>query len=605
MSAPPSYEDASAPPPSHDDLTAPFANLNIKPLPHYPDPDTCLAHLKLLFAFESLKEDVGYTDGLWGIWDTRANGKLITTEDGEVREHAADEGHDSDVDDKQKFLSQIREKRWALFVARAVDRYEAWWDSLGTPRPLIETDMDEIQTVAYEYFPKIEDPTFWDKKSLPPLDVLMVFHSHLLNPYNFLEDCMRRGHRQLWQSGMPWHLVNAAIDESFNYNIPDDDKRRWLSQTGRSWENADDSLFKSTKCPGCQMPMNIPWTTCSLDEDSKSFQRPGLIGSGYGDGKLDHRCSSCGIRVTKELLSVAKFCRDSRHLLTKGYPMPGTILNPSKGMPEAWVRYPRQQWNYQTFANRMIKLVLRIQIQDLLKDPDLDKPPTMETVRKMIEDEALIKQSALRVIHEGSTDARSTRKRAVPPIGRICIRKMMSRYWENFSPFALDLCGAVMRQGIFSEKMCKMDWLHSPTARETMGRLCTKYERFMKIMASYERKLVVPTLDVDLAWHTHQLSPLAYYDHTTHVTKKFIRHDDKVEDDKLSDGFEFTSKVYQESYNEPYSECTCWYCESVRASHISSVGKMFGLSKNEKSKHILTNTRWLMWSWIVCGPSPT
>lgn len=414
-------------------------------------------------------------------------------------------------------------------------------------------------------------------------DVLMVYHAHMLNPYNFLEDCLRAGLRNLWGYGMPWKLVNAAIDGSFNYSVSDDDKARWVASTGRSWDNAEDPLVKSLTCPVCSTHVSIPWTTCNLDENPKTSDDPGLIGSGYGDGQLDIACSSCGTRINRELLSVAKFCNDARDLLVKNLPMPGTVLDPISGEPEAFQPRLKDQLNPQTFPNRMIKLVLRIEIQDLLKNPNPAQPPTVDTVRKMVED-VLGKQSALRVVDQGSPASRSMRPMKVAPTTRLCVRKMMSRYWENFSPFALDLCGATMRQGIFSEKMYKIDWLHSPAARETMDRLCIKYQRFVTIMAENPRGIAVPTLDVDLAWHTHQLSPAAYYAYTKTATKKFIRHDDKVDEDNLKRGFEWTSKTYQEKYGEVYSECTCWYCESVRTSHISSIGKVLGMSTNEKSK---------------------
>jgi hypothetical protein len=232
------------------------------------------------------------------------------------------------------------------------------------------------------------------------------------------------------------------------------------------------------------------------------------------------------------------------------------------------------------FPNRMIQHVLRTQIQTLLDNPDPEDPPTMENVRKMIESDALFSNSAVATIL-GQT---LPKKVSVPQVSKVCIRKMMSRYWENFSPFALDLSGCVMRQGIFSEKMCKLDWLHSPTAKWTMHGCCFKYKRFIRIIARNPRKMAVPTLDIDLAWHTHQLTPSSYYKFTTKMTFKFVRHDDKIEDEKLNDGFEWTSKTYQEMYDVVYSECTCWYCESVRAAHVSSAGRLLKLSHSEKSK---------------------
>lgn len=83
---------------------------------------------------------------------------------------------------------------------------------------------------------------------------------------------------------------------------------------------------------------------------------------------------------------------------------------------------------------------------------------------------------------------------------RLSIRKMMSRYWENSSIFALDLIGAVIRQGTFIEKMHSIDWIHSPALASTEQRLKEKYGRYFAILARNPGQLVVPTLDVDLAW---------------------------------------------------------------------------------------------------------
>lgn len=83
---------------------------------------------------------------------------------------------------------------------------------------------------------------------------------------------------------------------------------------------------------------------------------------------------------------------------------------------------------------------------------------------------------------------------------RVSIRKMMSRYWENSSIFALDLIGAVIRQGTFIEKMHTIDWIHSPALASTEQRLMEKYDRYFAILARHPGQLVVPTLDVDLAW---------------------------------------------------------------------------------------------------------
>ena len=158
---------------------------------------------------------------------------------------------------------------------------------------------------------------------------------------------------------------------------------------------------------------------------------------------------------------------------------------------------------------------------------------------------------------------------------KIAVRRMMSRYWDNSSQFALDLVGAVVRQGTFVQKMDNIDWLHSPAVLETTLRLTRKYAIFFSIMSSNPGRMAVPTLDVDLAWHTHQLAPSRYFEYSMHRTSQdgrratFIDHDDKVAEVKLSDGFEWTSKMYRKLTDGGiYSECTCWYCEATRGSDL-------------------------------------
>lgn len=179
MSAPPAYEEvgSSADPPGYVDLdlTASFANLRVDSSPHDPDPDTCLVHLKLLFAFQNLKDDIGYTDGIFGIWDSRADCNIVVAENGDLEEHPYTEGGDADADaqERRKSLSVVREKRWALFVARAVDRYESWWNTVTGERPLVESDMNARDSLAFSNFPLIEESSYWEKRSLPPLGMLI------------------------------------------------------------------------------------------------------------------------------------------------------------------------------------------------------------------------------------------------------------------------------------------------------------------------------------------------------------------------------------------------------------------------------------------------
>jgi hypothetical protein len=95
-----------------------------------------------------------------------------------------------------------------------------------------------------------------------------------------------------------------------------------------------------------------------------------------------------------------------------------------------------------------------------------------------------------------------------------------------------------------------------------MRRLLVRYTRFFTILSAHPDGFACPTLDIDLAWHTHQLSPRSYFRYSVGEAGVFVDHNDRVDEEKLGSSFEWTAKIYQEKYGEVYSECTCWYCES-------------------------------------------
>lgn len=301
-----------------------------------------------------------------------------------------------------------------------------------------------------------------------------------------------------------------------------------------------------------------------------------MIGTGYGDRDLSYVCHRCGGEINHDLLRVAKFRKETENLIMKDWPLGGTILSPSTGAPEAaierdWHKYPN------TFPNRLVGMELRTNILELI-NPNSTNRPTMNDVKGLIE-KAIANRAIVKKVNSKTAVESGVLLRGE----RLAIRKMMSRYWENSSIFALELGGAVIRQSVFVDKMHGLDWLHSPAATATMNRLLIKYSRFIDIIATHAYNTAVPTLDVDLGWHTHQLSPKSYYDYTVQRCKKFIDHDDKIDEDALSSGFEWTSKTYEKLFQEVYSECTCWYCEGISLS--------FSLPTHPSINFLLTNQK--------------
>ena len=341
--------------------------------------------------------------------------------------------------------------------------------------------------------------------------------------------------------------------------------------------------FKRVQCPNCQTHQEVPWTTCcdyAVDESepmrSLADNTDAMLASGEGfcDRDFASLCPGCETRLTHNVLRAGRFCTDVRQLLSQSTPLPGTIVG-LRGLPFRYGVYQDTAWNgvYSKVNNLLLfGLGKKIVEQPSLNGDGLNQ--SMARIRDTIGETIAENKKYMRTVRDAAS-YRMTR------LERIGVRKMMSRYWENSSPFAIDLVGAVIRQGDFVEKMHNIDWLHSPALPATATRLIFKYERFVSLMED-PGHMAVPTLDVDLAWHTHQLNPPSYMKYIVDKTRQYIDHDDKVAETALNDAFAWTSKTYEKKYGDKYSECTCWYCEAIRESNTSLSSKIFSKGKERK-----------------------
>jgi hypothetical protein len=360
-----------------------------------------------------------------------------------------------------------------------------------------------------------------------------------------------------WATDFPWQLIDAAIDnKSLDYNPGDEAMEHFTKNTGHQWENLDDSDEKELKCLSCSSPFKVAWTSGDFGTDPDG---PFDNCAGYADKDFMAYCqsSTCRFKHDHQTLRVARFHQDVEDLLHVHRPLPGTYLN-LQGMP----KYSSDAM----FPNQLIQASKGIVSEHTRPKGSVQD---MTGVKKLIES-LMADIKVLGSIHSNARYAFRLQREQ-----RISIRRMMSHYWENSSIFGLDLVGAVIRQGTFIQKMDNLDWIHSPAVAATMDRLIRKYGIFFQIMISHANQMAVPTLDVDLAWHTHQMSPERYFTYSQTQSAavrgipSFIDHDDKVDEGKLSDAFQWTSKKYKEITNgELYSECTCWYCEATRETFL-------------------------------------
>lgn len=328
----------------------------------------------------------------------------------------------------------------------------------------------------------------------------MVWHAHLLNPHDFLEDCIRYDKKLLWNTGLPLPIISQCIDNrTFKYRTSDNAPDQFRRTNGLRWDSLDDDQQPIVNCPKCAKAKQVVWTTLTTTD---LWREPYYKDRGIGlaDPHFEMSCDRCFTTSTHETLRVQKFQRDRKALLKEDLPMPGTYLN-TEGQYAAAFYDQTACRNIKQAVEKAKHAIGRLQpIVNMSKHAPFFPNELLKTFRsprfETLDKPGISMDDVRKIIEQG---IQNLPNRGLGP-EKFAVRNMMSRYWDNSSIFALDLVGAVIRQGTFVEKMHAIDWLHSPAAQSTMKRLLIKYERYFTILKLYPGKTAVPTLDVDLAW---------------------------------------------------------------------------------------------------------
>jgi hypothetical protein len=163
---------------------------------------------------------------------------------------------------------------------------------------------------------------------------------------------------------------------------------------------------------------------------------------------------------------------------------------------------------------------------------------------------------------DGKTNSRQTR---IAPVEG---HPEIQTYFELFrraseTDLVVQLRGAVFRQTSFIDKMNNHLWIRSPFVSGTLRRAVPRYEKFLELMRVYPGKMFVPTLDIDLVWHTHQCQAHLYAKGTRETVGRFINHDDSIAKPRLKDGSATTRGLWRVRYGTEYRICGCWDCEGL------------------------------------------
>ncbi|KAJ3193248.1 hypothetical protein HK101_005147, partial [Irineochytrium annulatum] len=369
------------------------------------------------------------------------------------------------------------------YLCHAEQRYLMWLDYLKEERP---------------------DPS---ATPLPPLDVALIWHSHMLSPLRYYEDFYHIYNTTTSPYMMPIQRMHEVAGK--DYLPVDGSKEVWEAFTGEPFTlPLGDMTPFNFRCPFC-------YGVTGVDADQFVLFR-------MKDGSI--RCNNCGAICTSDNVSAKRFLDDVKTFRDYRRPLKGTPLDEKTGV----INLPKATADLQIIFSSPDAMLSR-------GNPgnwgncnwigiDADLAAVLQNLRT---------------------------NRSLVQVRKSTLPKMVRAYRNQPIPLSMDMVAAVNRQRKFTKKMVGgvVDWLE----RDAIPRATVRYAKFMNLMQKEPGKVLVPTLDIDLAWHTHQLHPLRYQTFTQAQLGLIVNHDDSIEQKSLDDSFAITSKLWRRHYRERYA----------------------------------------------------
>ncbi|KAK7204724.1 hypothetical protein BZA70DRAFT_181599 [Myxozyma melibiosi] len=463
----------------------------------FPDIASVTTHLKLLRVFRDLRAEIMARDGMFGITDAEFPSST------------------SSSDNDGRLL------RWQVYVAYAVERYTEWFRSLPSRGMIGRTRMSfglHGEGEAYEI----------TAENLPPIDVLMVLHSHMLHPRVYWQDMMRSNRMGVFRSmKMPWGALESVIQQpstpngAWKYNPPDPSREYFEETTMRMFELEDGINSKCVICPQCPSINSV-----ELYNES---------GTGWVQSKFKTTCTECGCLLTRDALTTAALLDDCKAFEERGVPLKGALLD------YLGVQYPEKE-RYATPGS--ISSDVAALFSHIPPGDDFTLAQTKV-------------QDVFRLLYKKAISQKQPRTKEF---------RVLSHYVKNCTPFCIDLELAVLRQCEFADKMVKYAYLHSPFRENVIEHATVRFLKFFFLVRFRPYTFLAPPVDGDIVWLTMQLDPAGYAATSLAFLGTILEHDDDVSDNRLTDSH-FLSKREWSRYAIPdfkYDGCTCAICHATR-----------------------------------------
>ncbi|KAI5119473.1 hypothetical protein M0805_007207 [Coniferiporia weirii] len=340
---------------------------------------------------------------------------------------------------------------------------------------------------------------------LPPFDVAMILHACMLSPRRYYEDGLTRFPQLLAIGSFPLKDIAALIDpKTYLYKATFEQVKYWEKFTGVPFDPLrckGDVHEVTIKCPSCKNELNVLW-----END----------GRGYGESGFLSTCSHCHSSLSRDSLCMAKLIDDLTNFeKSDDVTMRGTLLN--------------DRGDVELTRGRLITLYVS---EALRREAGCFPVPTEINISTVFKN----------LTYSGTNQLKQTRAAD------------LLRPYTQATPFTHDLVKAVtnlakFHMDIMNAGGCNPSFLNGPCSE--LDEACEKYNAFLELTTFLEDNgSAVPSPDLDLVWHTHQLEGHLYRENVIALTGIYTDHVSSSENPEF---FDEASKETNKQWNERFA----------------------------------------------------
>ncbi|KAI1307047.1 hypothetical protein EDD11_004569 [Mortierella claussenii] len=389
---------------------------------------------------------------------------------------------------------------------------------------------------------------------LPPLDIALMWMVHMLAPFRYHEDLLRSYNFHLLDYAFPLERYVAAVDienPSTSHEAFAPSKAMWQQlypEEAFDLDKDDTNRMFEIQCLWCG-GTNVM--------DSSTYIKFRIDG-------MSIDCAGCGSQCSLETLSskrlwdgIEAYRADSSILLA------GSLLSPWTGTPDVVAAqrehhhlffHPRIQFGLDQASVSLNCTWPKVvhAFQDLGPDQYYGVRPTT-LARIMSSYMGLVEDRLSMDLVAGALRQRDFQKAMMVTGGLAwCQPQVLQRSLDRYKKFVL---------------LSRAESKHAgPTVRVRHGSggiagMSTLAPGGGMLGAGQPgRHALVPTLDIDLAWHTHMLSPAQYRQYQLVHYGRVLNHDDTVQATSTMTKQDFvrTAELWQYLYQERYSSQQTW-----------------------------------------------